>query len=46
MEQLFPIDELRRYMWDHLASCLVGTTENQTFNIYTGNGRNGKSKIG
>lgn len=45
MEQLFPIEELRRYMWDHLASCLVGTTENQTFNIYTGNGRNGKSKL-
>ena len=45
MEQLFPIPELRRYMWDHLASCLVGTTENQTFNIYTGNGRNGKSKL-
>jgi len=45
MEQLFPIDDLRRYMWDHLASCLIGTTENQTFNIYTGNGRNGKSKL-
>ena len=45
MEQLFPIEDLRRYMWDHLASCLVGTTENQTFNIYTGNGRNGKSKL-
>ena len=45
IEQLFPVKELRRYMWDHLASCLIGTTENQTFNIYTGNGCNGKSKL-
>ena len=30
-------------MWEHLASCLVGTNENQTFNIYTGGGSNGKS---
>jgi P4 family phage/plasmid primase-like protien len=45
MEQLFPDVELRRYMWDHLASCLIGTNENQTFNIYTGSGANGKSKL-
>ena len=32
-------------MWEHLASCCVGTNENQTFNIYTGSGRNGKSKL-
>jgi P4 family phage/plasmid primase-like protien len=32
-------------MWEHLASCLVGTNENQTFNIYTGGGRNGKSVL-
>ena len=32
-------------MWDHLASTLIGTIENQTFNIYTGTGRNGKSKL-
>ena len=43
--QLFPDEELRTYMWEHLASCLVGTNENQTFNIYTGSGRNGKSKL-
>lgn len=43
MEQLFPAPELRRYMWEHLASVLIGTLENQTFNIYTGTGRNGKS---
>ena len=45
MCQLFPEKELRDYMWDHLASCLIGTTSNQTFNIYKGNGRNGKSKL-
>ena len=44
MDQLFPDPELRKYMWEHSASCLVGTNENQTFNIYTGSGRNGKSK--
>jgi P4 family phage/plasmid primase-like protien len=32
-------------MWEHLASTLLGTNENQTFNIYTGTGANGKSKL-
>jgi P4 family phage/plasmid primase-like protien len=45
MLELFPDETLRKYMWEHLASCLVGTNENQTFNIYTGSGRNGKSKL-
>tara|TARA_A100001015_G_scaffold318612_1_gene439007 strand:- start:541 stop:3447 length:2907 start_codon:yes stop_codon:yes gene_type:complete len=46
MEKLFPNLELRRYMWDHLASCLLGTTHDQTFNIYNGaQGSNGKSKL-
>lgn len=45
MSQLFPIEELRNYMWEHLASTLIGTTENQNFNIYTGSGANGKSKL-
>ena len=45
IDQLFPIKELRDYMWEHLASCLIGTNENQTFNIYTGSGRNGKSML-
>jgi len=43
MEQIFPVKELNEYMWDHLASSLIGTTENQTFNIYQGSGSNGKS---
>ena len=45
MDQLFPAKELRNYMWNHLSSCLIGTNENQTFNIYTGSGANGKSKL-
>ena len=32
-------------MWEHLASTLLGTTKNQTFNIYTGAGSNGKSML-
>jgi len=45
MKEIFPNDDLREYMWQHLASCLIGTNENQTFNIYTGSGCNGKSKL-
>jgi P4 family phage/plasmid primase-like protien len=45
MHQLFPTEGLNRYMWDHLASCLVGGNKNQTFNIYLGCGSNGKSKL-
>lgn len=44
-DQLFPNPQLRHYMWEHLASCCLGTILNQTFNIYTGSGRNGKSKL-
>jgi P4 family phage/plasmid primase-like protien len=43
MEKLFPVAELNRYMWDHLASCLIGSNLNQTFNVYHGSGSNGKS---
>lgn len=45
MFQLFPETELREYMWEHLASTLLGTNHNQTFNIYLGVGANGKSKL-
>lgn len=45
MDKLFPIQELKDYMWDHLSSTLVGTALNQTFNIYIGGGRNGKSVL-
>jgi len=45
MEKLFPIPSLLTYMWDHLASCLIGSNKNQTFNVYHGSGSNGKSII-
>ena len=45
MSKLFPIEELREYMWNHLASTLLGTPGNQTFNNYLGGGRNGKSVL-
>ena len=41
--ETFSIPELRNYMWDHLASTLIGINHDQTFNIYTGSGSNGKS---
>ena len=45
MKKLFPIPDLLTYMWDHLASCLIGSNKNQTFNVYHGSGSNGKSII-
>lgn len=45
MKQLFPVKELEEYMWDHLASCLIGINTNQTFHVYKGSGRNGKSAL-
>lgn len=43
--QIFPVQQLYDYMWDHLASTFIGKTTNQTFTIYNGVGRNGKSKL-
>jgi P4 family phage/plasmid primase-like protien len=45
MHKLFPHAGLYEYMWDHLASVLIGTTANQTFNMYIGIGQNGKSVL-
>jgi len=45
MKQLFPKKSLNKYMWEHLASVLIGINKPQTFNIYNGCGRNGKSKL-
>jgi len=45
MNKLFPEKELCQYMWDHLASTLIGTATNQTFNMYIGIGQNGKSVL-
>ena len=41
--KIFPNKDLRKYMWEHAASALIGTNRNQKFNIYTGIGGNGKS---
>jgi P4 family phage/plasmid primase-like protien len=45
MRKLFPKLELYNYMWEHLASTLIGTSSNQTFNMYIGIGQNGKSVL-
>jgi P4 family phage/plasmid primase-like protien len=45
MSTLFPDEDLKQYMWDHLASCLIGTNKNQTFHVYHGSGSNGKSLL-
>jgi P4 family phage/plasmid primase-like protien len=45
MEQLFPKESLNQYMWDHLASCLIGVKKEHAFNIYRGSGSNGKSML-
>jgi P4 family phage/plasmid primase-like protien len=44
MHKLFPVKELHDYMWEHLASVLIGKS-NQTFHMYIGKGRNGKSAL-
>lgn len=43
MAKLFPNKELNTYMWEHLASTLIGTATEQTTNFYIGEGQNGKS---
>jgi P4 family phage/plasmid primase-like protien len=45
MTKLFPISDMKRYMYDHFASCLIGANKNQTFHIYHGSGSNGKSIV-
>jgi len=45
MRQLFPIPALEKYMWQHLASTLIGVAVDQTFNNYIGGGSNGKSVL-
>jgi len=45
MEKLFPLEPLRKYMWQHLASVLVGVNLNQKLHMYVGKGENGKSVL-
>lgn len=44
MNKIFTNESLREYMWQHLASSLLGYTS-QTFNMYIGKGSNGKSVL-
>lgn len=45
MRKLFPDKEIHDYMWEHLAATLIGVLPNQTWNIYIGDGQNGKSML-
>lgn len=45
MHKLFPEADLEKYMWEHLASVLIGNSTNQTFHNYIGVGENGKSVL-
>ena len=45
MEKIFPMKQLRDYMWQHLASLIVGINFNQKLHIYIGGGSNGKSVL-
>jgi len=45
MQMLFTEPAKCEYMWEHLSAVLVGTNDNQLFNIYNGEGSNGKSKL-
>lgn len=45
MSQLFPIPSLEQYMWDHLGSVIIGEQIEQVFNLYVGEGSNGKSAL-
>jgi putative DNA primase/helicase len=42
---LFPVEDLNKYMWEHLASCMIGINKNHSFNVYHGSGSNGKSML-
>jgi P4 family phage/plasmid primase-like protien len=45
MRKLFPEQDIHDYMWEHLASTLIGVLPNQTWNMYIGDGQNGKSML-
>jgi P4 family phage/plasmid primase-like protien len=45
MDKLFPVKELCNYMWEYLASLLIGVNLQQTFHTFIGVGSNGKSAL-
>lgn len=45
LQQVQPNDDQRDYLLTFLGSCLEGVNADESFNIWTGSGGNGKSKI-
>ena len=45
LNKVLPIEEVRDYTLKKLASCLTGEIREEKFNIWTGSGGNGKSKL-
>lgn len=45
LESIMPDNHDRRYLLKFLASGLLGANPNELFHIFTGSGRNGKSKL-
>lgn len=45
MEQLYPIPELNKFVWEVLASCTIAGNMNQKFYMFVGKGSNGKSLL-
>jgi len=45
MHELFPESDIHDYMWEYLASTLIGVLPDQTWNMFIGEGQNGKSLL-
>jgi len=45
IKQIIPDDELRDYTVRYISKCLSGDNRDEEFNIWTGSGGNGKSKL-
>ena len=45
MDQVFPDESVRKYVWRWLSKCLSGENRDQKFDVWTGGGGNGKSVL-
>jgi len=45
INQVLPVKQVREYAMRVMASCLSGENRDESFNLWTGSGGNGKSKI-
>ncbi len=45
LHEIMPIKEMYDYLWDHLASSLIGVAGQQKFHMFIGAGSNGKSLL-